>query len=85
MSKISMKELRKIFDIKFHLRNIDSIFKKVLKNEKKRYTKEKLRFCTRVRNLTLLFNIFKDDATAFNNKKKQQFLGKESLTITYQN
>ena len=31
MSKISMKELRKIFDIKFHLRNIDSIFKKVLK------------------------------------------------------
>ena len=31
MSKISMKELRKIFDIKFHLRNIDNIFKKVLK------------------------------------------------------
>ena len=30
-SKINLEELNKIFDIRFHIRNIDSIFKKVLK------------------------------------------------------
>ena len=31
MEKISDEELHEIFDIKFHTRNIDSIFKKVLR------------------------------------------------------
>ena len=31
MDKISEEELYEIFDIKFHTRNIDSIFKKVLR------------------------------------------------------
>ena len=31
MEKISEEELFEIFDIKFHTRNIDSIFKKVLR------------------------------------------------------
>jgi len=31
MEKISEEELYEIFDIKFHTRNIDSIFKKVLR------------------------------------------------------
>jgi adenylosuccinate lyase len=31
MEKISEEELHEIFDIKFHTRNIDSIFKKVLR------------------------------------------------------
>ena len=34
-SKINLEELNKIFDIRFHIRNIDSIFKKVLKMKKK--------------------------------------------------
>ena len=32
-----------------------------------------------------IIQYFKDDATAFNKKRKPQFLGKESSTITYQN
>ena len=31
MEKINIEELNEIFDTKYHVRNIDSIFKKVLK------------------------------------------------------
>ena len=41
--------------------------------------KEKPRFYIKERNLILLFNILKDDATAFNNKKKATIPGKGVL------
>ena len=76
-NKIPVNKLKKLFDFSYHTKKINIIFKRSLKksnhmNKGNKLYEGKAKIIYETKDKNLVIQHFKDDATAFNNLKKQK-------------
>ena len=82
IKKIPVNKLKKLFNLDYHSRKINIIFKRVKKinmNKGKKLYEGKAKIIYLTNDKHLVIQHFKDDATAFNNLKKSKVEGKGGL------